>query len=364
MLIHRLFFLLPGLALATPAMAQGIETITVTGDRVHLIETQPDDAAFGLAKPLLETPRSITVVSATTLDRYGIDGVDSLTAITPSSYTASFYGVEGAVNLRGTLADSYFRGFKRAENRGTYDTPLGDAAELEILRGPPSAIYGAGKVGGLFNFIPKSGVAADSDEVTVTYGSYSKRNLTGQAVLPLDLGFAAGGVHAYGEIDDSFSFYRGIHPSHQLLQLSGDLTAGAWSLSADYMYYHSNGDVQTPGWNRLTQTLIGQQHLHHRARYIAEGCGWKWPADPERVGRKSLRLRSQIHAALSGRALLRHLHGCGAYAGQRGGHDAPQPAHGLHRARCRFFQHRHPYRFCRTGRCAGRRRQNSFAGLC
>ena len=22
------------------------------------------------------------------------------------------------------------------------------------------------------------------------------------------------------------------------------------------MYYHSNGDVQTPGWNRLTQALI------------------------------------------------------------------------------------------------------------
>ena len=48
-----------------------------------------------------------------------------------------------AVNLRGTLAESYFRGFKRAENRGTYSTPLADAAGIEILRGPPSPIYGA-----------------------------------------------------------------------------------------------------------------------------------------------------------------------------------------------------------------------------
>jgi iron complex outermembrane recepter protein len=70
------------------------------------------------------------------------------------------------------------------------------------------------------------------------------------------LGAAQGGVHAYGEIDDSFSFYRGIHPSHQLLELTGTLTQDAWSFSADYMYYHSNGDVQTPGWNRLTQALI------------------------------------------------------------------------------------------------------------
>src|ERR1700748_81417 len=140
------------LAAILPAQAQeSIETVTVTGDRAHLIETNPDDTAFGLDKVLLETPRAVTVVSDTTIDRYGITGVDTLTAITPSAYTASYYGVEGAVNLRGTLAEDYFRGFKRAEDRGTYQTPLGDAAQIEILRGPPSPIYGAGKVGGLVN---------------------------------------------------------------------------------------------------------------------------------------------------------------------------------------------------------------------
>jgi iron complex outermembrane receptor protein len=235
------------------------ETIIVTGDQVHLIELKPDETALGIAKPLTETPRAVTAVSDTTLDRYGVTGVDTLSAITPSAYTASYYGVEGAVNLRGTLAESYFRGFKRAENRGTYQTPLGDAAEIEILRGPPSPIYGAGKVGGLVNFVPKSESGDDAEiagEATVTYGSYSKRNVTGQIGVPLDLGFAKGGVHAYGEVDDSFSYYHGVHPSHQLLELSGDFAAGPWAFSSDYMFYHSNGDVQTPGWNRLTQALI------------------------------------------------------------------------------------------------------------
>jgi iron complex outermembrane receptor protein len=246
---------------ALPAYAADpIETVIVTGDRAHLIETQPDDTALGLSMPLIQTPRAVTAVSDTTIERYGITGVDTLTAITPSAYTASFYGVEGAVNLRGTLAESYFRGFKRADNRGTYTTPLGDAAEIEILRGPPSVVYGAGKVGGLVNFVPKSVTASQdsivSGEAAATYGSYSKRNLTGQIGAALDLGAIEGGVHAYGEIDDSYSFYRGIHPSHQLLELSGDFTARAWSLSSDYMYYHANGDVQTPGWNRLTQSLI------------------------------------------------------------------------------------------------------------
>ncbi len=246
---------------APPAFAQadGMESVTVTGDRVHLIELRPDQTAFGIAKPLLETPRSVTVVSDTTLARYGVTGVDTLTAITPSAYTASYYGVEGAVNLRGTLAESYFRGFKRVENRGTYQTPLGDAAQIEILRGPPSPVYGAGKVGGLLNFVPKSGSGVGDTlqgALSASYGSYSKRNVTGQVGLPLDLGFAVGGVHAYGELDDSYSYYRGLHPSHQLLELSGDMVMGAWALSADYMFYHANGDVQTPGWNRLTQNLV------------------------------------------------------------------------------------------------------------
>ncbi|HJT43986.1 MAG TPA: TonB-dependent receptor [Rhizomicrobium sp.] len=246
------------MAWAAGAQAQTPESILVTGDRVHLLETRANSAAFGLDKPLIETPRAVSLVSDTTIARYGISGVNDLTAITPSAYTASYYGVEGSVSLRGTLAENYFRGFKRAENRGTYSTPLADAAGIEILRGPPSPVYGAGKVGGLVNFLPKTAGANDvlGGEVTVSYGSYSKRNLTAQINAPVAIGDALGGLHAYGELDDSYSFYRGLHPSHQLIELTGALTLGDWSLTADYMYYHSNGDVQTPGWNRLTQALI------------------------------------------------------------------------------------------------------------
>lgn len=242
---------------AAPAFAQEVESVTVTGDVVHLLDTGANQAAFGLDKPLLETPRAVTLVSDTTLDRFGVTGIDGLTAITPSAYTASYYGVEGAVSLRGTLAENYFRGFKRAENRGTYDTPLADAAGIEILRGPPSPIYGAGKVGGLVNFLPKTANASDAfgGEATVTYGSYSKRNATVQLSAPIGIA-DGGGIHAYGEIDDSYSFYRGLHPSHQLLEVTGTLAAGGWDFTADYMFYHASGQVQTPGWNRLTQELI------------------------------------------------------------------------------------------------------------
>jgi iron complex outermembrane receptor protein len=246
--------LLPLLLLATPALAQTEtvpETVQVNADPVHLMESAPGEAATGLALPLAQTPRAATQVSDITLGRYGVSGLDDLTSITPSSYTGSFYGVEGSVNLRGTLADNYFRGFRRAENRGTYATPL--TGDVTILRGPPSPVYGAGKVGGLVDISP---AIAPADRVTVTYGAYEKRNVTAQGSLPVTLGTLQGNLSARGEIDDSFSFYRGLHPSYQSLTLGADFAAGPWLLSANYAFYHADGQVQTPGWNRLTQDLI------------------------------------------------------------------------------------------------------------
>jgi len=235
-------------------------------DKAGLLEKQPSTTVFGLEKPLLETPRSASFVSDTTLTRYGIETIDGLTSVSPGTYTASFYGVPGALNIRGTLAENYFRGFKRVENRGTYSTPVGGAAQIEIVRGPPAPIYGSGKVGGMLNFIPKSArdegrfLTDPKGEITATLGAYDKKNLTGQVALPVKLGAADGGVYAYGELDDSKSFYRGLHPKRQLAEVSADFDLNnGWSTAFGGMVYHSNGDIQTPGWNRLTQDLIDHQ---------------------------------------------------------------------------------------------------------
>jgi iron complex outermembrane receptor protein len=237
--------------LLTTASTWAQETVTVTADPVRLLDGAAAEAATGLNLPLNKTPRAATQVSETTLSRYGVSGLDDLTTITPSAYTASFYGVDGAVNLRGTLADNYFRGFKRAENRGTYATPL--QGQVAILRGPPTPVMGAGKVGGLVDFAP---AAITQNSVTVTYGSYEQRKLAAQGGTAIALGGAEGRLSARGEIEDSFSFHRGLHPRRQSVSLSGDLAGDGWALSGDYLFHHSDGEVQTPGWNRLTQALI------------------------------------------------------------------------------------------------------------
>ena len=254
---------------ATGALARDLagspapQEIVVTADRAGLLERRPNDLVLGLSKALIDTPRSASFVSDTTLERYGVLTLDRLNAISPSTYTASFFGVAGSVEIRGTLAENYFRGFKRIENRGTYSTPIGDAAQLQILRGPPEPVFGPGKVGGLVNFIPKSANAkgayinAATGEITLTGGSYDKKNATAQAGVPLNLGSARGGLYVYGEVEDSGSFYRGVHPRRQNVEISVDFDLrGGWTTSLDAMVFHSTGDVQTPGWNRITQALI------------------------------------------------------------------------------------------------------------
>jgi iron complex outermembrane receptor protein len=241
-----------------------VDTVTVTArDPAGLLERQASSTVFGLSKPLLETPRSASFVSAATLDRYGVRTIDDLVEVSPGAFTDSYYGVPGSLALRGTLAENYFRGFKRVENRGTYPTPLPAAERIEIVRGPPTPLYGPGKVGGLLNFSPRTARVEDkylsrpTGELELTAGAYGLKRVAGQIGLPANFGTVEGGIYAYAEAEDADSFYRGVHPSHQLGQLSGefDLQDG-WSLAFGGMAYRARGYVQTPGWNRLTQALI------------------------------------------------------------------------------------------------------------
>jgi iron complex outermembrane receptor protein len=253
-------------AAQTVAVDEQLEAVVITSDRAGLLERVPSDTVNGIDKSLLETPRSASFASSLQLQRYGIETVDELVAASPGAFTASFYGVPGSVNLRGTLAEIYFRGFKRIENRGTYPTPLGATEQVEIVRGPPTAYQGAGKVGGFLNFVPKTArvegrfLDKPTGEIKATAGTYNKKNLAAQVGLPANFGAVEGGVYLYGELEDSGSFYKGIKPKHQLLEVSSDFNlSNGLSLAVGGMFYHSDGYVQTPGWNRVTQDLIDNQ---------------------------------------------------------------------------------------------------------
>ncbi|GLK53245.1 MAG: TonB-dependent receptor [Oceanicaulis sp.] len=241
-----------------------VEAIQVTGTRVdplNQLQTEATDSLTGLSRSLLETPRSASRVSEITIDRFGMEDVDDLLAAVPGTFTASFFGVPGNLNVRGTLADTYFQGFKRIENRGNFSSNLSAAAYVEVLRGPSSPIYGPGKVGGLLNFIPRTArdgvdgryVDAVTGSVTVSGGSHDRRVVSGEVAIPA----GQGGFHLFGEFEDSGSYYNFIEPEHTNIQATYVSDLGRnWSVELNAMYFDESGQIQTPGWNRVTQALI------------------------------------------------------------------------------------------------------------
>ena len=113
-----------------------IEEIVVVGDLGSL----PGDAVktvFGFDKSLLETPRSVSTVSAEMMDRFNMRDIDELIALAPGSFTQSFFGVAGSLDIRGTPGETYFRGVRRLDNPGNYPTPIGASDRVDIVRGPP-----------------------------------------------------------------------------------------------------------------------------------------------------------------------------------------------------------------------------------
>jgi len=240
------------------------EEIVIIADPVGLLEDRPTDSVFGLKRSILDTPRSLSVVSDQTMERYSIEDIDDLITTTPGTFGGSFFGIPGSVSVRGTRAENFFRGFKRAVNNGFFPTPIGASAQIEVIRGPVPAIFGAGRIGGLLNTQPKTvrgeGMSSEdgpSGNISYTGGSYSKNNVTAEVNLPFLMAGRETGVSVYAEYEDSKSFYRNRTPEHKLIQLgfNHDLS-DTMRIAFGGMYFKSEGYYQTPGWNRLTQELI------------------------------------------------------------------------------------------------------------
>jgi iron complex outermembrane receptor protein len=269
-----------GFALAHPASAFAADTdtppdsgpdIVVTGARDLAGVMQKADSAttFGIDKPLVDTPRSVTDISEKLLSRYNIKSVYDFTAIAAGTYTGSFFGVPGAIAIRGNVSDNYFNGFQGIPNYANFPTPVDASSNIEIVRGPPSPIYGAGQVGGYMNFIPKSAqgdktkyVERITGNASVTMGSYDEKVGMANVSAPIKLSDTVrGGLSVFGKVENSGSYYRGMHPKSQLGQATYSTDIGDQiSLSVSYQYMNSDGYLKNIGWNRVTQDLIDNQN--------------------------------------------------------------------------------------------------------
>lgn len=235
-------------------------------DRFDVLPSRLSHSMFGIDKPIEKIPRSISVVEADHITRYDVRTVNDLVTVAPGSFTGSYFGVPGSLFVRGEPGDNLFRGFRRVENRGNYATPVAASDHVEIVKGPPSPIYGGGKVGGFLNFVPKTARSASAiwmerplGKMSITYGSYDQKIATAEIGVPFKVDGRRVGFYAFVQAERSHSFYDGIYNRNTLGQIAVDVElAPTWRLEFGGQGY-SAARPQNIGWNRVTQDLVDKK---------------------------------------------------------------------------------------------------------
>jgi outer membrane receptor protein involved in Fe transport len=247
-----------------------LSVVEVWADPRRILPNTASESSFGFAKQLLDTPRSVSFISEEAIDLFGLSAVEDLVRMVPGVFTTTRYGIQGAVDVRAVPADMFFRGMRRLSLQGHGRSVLAAMDTIEIAGGPPSPIYGMGKIGGYANVVPKSGRAQSGSYLTevegfvqVIGGNYRRREVSAGAGGPLPLlADKHGGYYVYGLDEDSDSYTEFVPVKQRLLQaaISIDDFAGSFRLEAGANYQLSRTAGALTG--RFTQDLVD------KGRYI------------------------------------------------------------------------------------------------
>ena len=131
--------------------------------------------------PLIETPASISVITAKRIEQQGATSVSQAL-----SYTAGVRGNVFGVDVRFDWLqirgfDAYLPGFfidgMLARNNNTWAVwkvePYG-AERIEVLKGPASVLYGQANVGGIVNVVSKRPLEEQLNEVGIRIGNHKR----------------------------------------------------------------------------------------------------------------------------------------------------------------------------------------------
>lgn len=232
-------------------------------DPNYLLPAQPVESSFGFAKTLLDTPRSSSLISGETIERFSLSAVEDLARVVPGVFTTTRFGIQGGIDVRNVPADTYFRGMRRLSLQGNARSVLAAMDSIEVVKGPPSPIFGMGKIGGYTNATPKSGRAKNGKYLTeaegfaqAIMGSYDRSEVSFGYGGPLGLGGRKGGFYVYGLLEDSESFARGVPIEQEIIQasLSLDDAIGPWRLESGISLQVSRTAGALTG--RFTQDLV------------------------------------------------------------------------------------------------------------
>ncbi|PZO67322.1 MAG: TonB-dependent siderophore receptor [Paracoccus denitrificans] len=177
-------------ALAVPAWAQdGENTQNITLDTVVIDATAPTQGyvvpttqiATKTEASVLETQQSVSVVTGQQIRDQGATSVGQALAYSAGAVAQPYGATPGfdEPNVRGFGSNNsqYLNGLRMVRKFGAPSLELYGLERVELLRGPSSALYGAGSPGGIVNLVQKHAQAEDFAEAGVGYGSFGDANV-------------------------------------------------------------------------------------------------------------------------------------------------------------------------------------------
>lgn len=178
---------LPGIAVAQDATTDTPDDaeILVLGTREQGYRATVAPQTNKSTTPIKETPFSVQVVTRELIRDRGIVTIGEALRYVP--------GFSPQVGFGASNDRFYIRGFitpynlKNGLRRSAYapDEQLQNVEQVEVLKGPASALYGRFEPGGVVNFVTKKPLATPFAEVSALYGSFDHLRLTADVSTPI-----------------------------------------------------------------------------------------------------------------------------------------------------------------------------------
>lgn len=193
---------------ADSAIAQTIDEnadseIVVTGTREQGYRATVAPQVNKSDTPLQEIPFSVQVVTRELIEDRGVTSLGEALRYVPGlSPQVGFGAANDRFTIRGfTVPFNYKNGFRRSSFSAT--DQLANIEQIEILKGPASALYGRAETGGVVNVVTKRPLDEQFLDLAGEYGAFEALRLTADANLPLSEGL---GLRVNASYDDRESF--------------------------------------------------------------------------------------------------------------------------------------------------------------
>ncbi len=229
---------------------KAVETITVRG---QYTVNETIDTATGLGLTLLETPQSVSIMTAQRISDLGLSAINDVVIQTVGLSSKAFDSTRNTFSARGFDIDKYQldgvpMAWSLAGDSGETITDVAIYERIEVVRGATGLLTGAGEPSASVNLVRKHANARElTGYASGGIGSWNKRYLTTDISTPLtDDGNIRARIVAKKEVSDSFRELAEEDKTVLYGVLDADLANGM-TLSLGSSYQDNNPTASTWG---------------------------------------------------------------------------------------------------------------------